>query len=127
MVLWKYGVRSFLQKYGIILYFLFCGVVYNRFRHWLKCHQLLSQKRLWCLPRTTCLNCSILDASLPFGVLYPYLEVSVLSRRTFPSPTCGRVTPTFYPREGDLTRSRSHHLKADFRRNSKDISNLVES
>jgi hypothetical protein len=23
MVLWKYGVRSFLQKYGIILYFPF--------------------------------------------------------------------------------------------------------
>jgi hypothetical protein len=57
--------------------------------------------RLRCPPRTTCLNHSILDASLLFGVLYPYLEVCVLSHVTFLSPRCGRLIPTIYPREGE--------------------------
>jgi hypothetical protein len=40
-MVWGYSCKSL----GLYCIFLFCGVVCNRFRHWLKCHQLLSQKK----------------------------------------------------------------------------------
>jgi hypothetical protein len=48
MELWKYGVRSFLQKSGIILYFSFFMDSFVIGFAIVEIHQLLSQKKIWC-------------------------------------------------------------------------------